>query len=200
MSFEGWGFEDLREFADGGCLCCLLLRAPLLRCRSMYLCIQADEVHVRAGGCGGAPDCGIVTLDNDDLKTFSQTGFSASINPKTYRVFEHPYRMFFVLGNISRNKISMGDEKNMSRITLKVNVFKEGDVYVALCPMLNVSSFGDDIEHAKNSLKEALEAFLEECEAMGTLEAVLEETGFVKKKTMWLPEEPIMEEMIALSC
>jgi len=88
----------------------------------------------------------------------------------------------------------------MSSITLKVNVFKEGDVYVALCPMLNVSSFGDDIEHAKSSLKEALEAFLEECEAMGTLEAVLEETGFIKKKTTWVPEEPIMEEKITLFC
>ena len=88
----------------------------------------------------------------------------------------------------------------MSSITLKVNVFKEGDVYVALCPVLNVSSFGDDIEHAKSSLKEALEAFLEECEAMGTLEAVLEETGFVKKKTMWVSEEPIMKAKIALSC
>jgi predicted RNase H-like HicB family nuclease len=94
----------------------------------------------------------------------------------------------------------MGGEKNMSSITLKVNVFKEGDVYVALCPMLNVSSFGDDIEHAKRSLKEALEAFLEECEAMGTLEEVLEETGFVKKKTTWVSEEPIMEEKIAISC
>ena len=88
----------------------------------------------------------------------------------------------------------------MSSITLKVNVFKEGGVYVALCPMLNVSSFGDDIEHAKRSLKEALEAFLEECEAMGTLEEVLEETGFVKKKTAWVFEEPIMEEKIAISC
>ena len=108
--------------------------------------------------------------------------------------------MFFVLENISRDKISIGDEKNMSSITLKVNVFKEGDVYVALCPLLDVSSFGDDIEHAKNSLKEALEAFLEECEAMGTLEEVLEETGFIKKKTTWVSEEPIMEAQIAISC
>jgi predicted RNase H-like HicB family nuclease len=160
--------------------------------QTKYMFVQAAVAALRIAGLS----LSTMTI----LKTFSQTGFSASINPKTYRVFEHPYRMFFVLGNISRNKISMGDEKNMSRITLKVNVFKEGDVYVALCPMLNVSSFGDDIEHAKNSLKEALEAFLEECEAMGTLEAVLEETGFVKKKTMWVPEEPIMEEMIALSC
>ena len=70
----------------------------------------------------------------------------------------------------------------MFRITMEVKVFKEEDVYVALCPELNVSSFlgGDDIESAKKSLREALEAFVEECEAMGTLEDVLEEAGFVK--------------------
>lgn len=70
----------------------------------------------------------------------------------------------------------------MPHITMKVKVFKEGDVYVALCPELNVSSFGDDIKSAKRSLREAIEAFLEECEVMGTLEEVLEEAGFVKKK------------------
>lgn len=88
----------------------------------------------------------------------------------------------------------------MPRITLEVKVFKEGDVYVALCPELNVSSFGDDIERAKESLREALEAFLEECEVMGTLEDVLEEAGFVKEKDLWTPEEPVLKEKIALSC
>jgi predicted RNase H-like HicB family nuclease len=83
---------------------------------------------------------------------------------------------------------------------LKIKVFKEGDVYVALSPELNVSSFGDDIESAKKSLREALEAFLEECEAMGTLDEVLEEAGFVKEKDKWLLEEPVSEEKIALSC
>ncbi len=87
----------------------------------------------------------------------------------------------------------------MSRITLEVKVFKEGDVYVAVCPELNVSSFGDDVESAKDSLHEALEAFLEECEAIETLEEVLEEAGFVKEKDRWVLEEPVVEEKIALS-
>ena len=84
----------------------------------------------------------------------------------------------------------------MPTIALEVKVFKEGDVYVALCPELNVSSFGDDIENAKRSLMEALEAFLEECEAMGTLE----EAGFVKEKDRWALEEPVIEEKIAVLC
>ena len=88
----------------------------------------------------------------------------------------------------------------MSIISLEIKVFKEGDVYVALCPELNVSSFGDDIESAKESLREALEAFLEECEARGTLQEVLEDAGFVKEKESWILEEPVIKEKIALSC
>ncbi|MEW6739733.1 MAG: type II toxin-antitoxin system HicB family antitoxin [Nitrospirota bacterium] len=67
-------------------------------------------------------------------------------------------------------------------IHLKAEIFKEDDVYVALAPELNVSSFGETIDEAKASLKEAIEAFVEECEQMGTLEDVLEESGFRKVK------------------
>ena len=88
----------------------------------------------------------------------------------------------------------------MSIISLEIKVFKEGDAYVALCPELNVSSLGDDIENAKVSLREALEAFLEECEAMGTLQEVLEDAGFVKEKESWILEEPVIKEKIALPC
>ena len=65
-------------------------------------------------------------------------------------------------------------------IFVRIEVFKENDVYVALSPDLNVSSFGETIEDAKKSAREAIEAFIEECERMGTLEEVLEESGFVK--------------------
>ncbi len=59
-------------------------------------------------------------------------------------------------------------------ISVRVEILKEGDEYVALAPDLNVSSFGENIEDAKNSFREALEAFIEECREMGTLEEVLE--------------------------
>jgi len=58
-------------------------------------------------------------------------------------------------------------------ISLKIELFKENDVYVALSPELNVSSFGESIEEARKSLKEAIEAFIEECQEMGTLNDVL---------------------------
>ncbi len=40
-------------------------------------------------------------------------------------------------------------------------VEKEGDVYVALCPELDVASQGASIEQATANLKEAVELFLE---------------------------------------
>ena len=38
---------------------------------------------------------------------------------------------------------------------------KEGKVYVALCPELDVASQGDTIEEARKNIQEAVELFLE---------------------------------------
>ena len=66
----------------------------------------------------------------------------------------------------------------MRNIVFNSRIFNEGNVYVSLRPELNVSSFGDTVEEAKSSLKEAVGACVEECETMGTLEEILEEAGF----------------------
>ena len=84
-------------------------------------------------------------------------------------------------------------------ISLRVEIFKEEDTYVALSPELNVSSFGETIEDAKKSIREALEAFIEESERMGTLEAILEESGFLKVNDSWALRKPIEEEAFAFS-
>jgi predicted RNase H-like HicB family nuclease len=84
-------------------------------------------------------------------------------------------------------------------ISARISIFKEGDVYVALSPELNVSSFGDTIEDAKGSLKEAIEAFVEECQEMGTLEEVLEESGFSKINDSWKSRKPVVEEDLAFA-
>ncbi len=67
----------------------------------------------------------------------------------------------------------------LKELIYHAEIFQEDDVYVGLCPELNVSSFGEDIEDAKRSLHEAVQAFIEECEIMGTLEEVLEEAGLM---------------------
>lgn len=57
-------------------------------------------------------------------------------------------------------------------------LFEEDGQVVAVCPELNVSSYGDTPAKALDSLKEAVELFLEECQRMGTLDTVLEEAGY----------------------
>jgi predicted RNase H-like HicB family nuclease len=71
-----------------------------------------------------------------------------------------------------------GGNYSMSNFSIRIEIFKEGEEYVAFSPELNVSSFGETIEEAKLAIKEAIEAFMEECEKMGTLGDVLEEAGF----------------------
>jgi predicted RNase H-like HicB family nuclease len=87
----------------------------------------------------------------------------------------------------------------MHNLNIKVEVFREDDLYVALCPSLNVSSYGESVEEAKKSLIEAVEAFVEECVDMDTLEDVLEESGFIKINEIWQPRQAIKEENLALA-
>ena len=59
-------------------------------------------------------------------------------------------------------------------------IFKEGRVYVAYAPELDISSCGGTREKAQKNLLEATRLFLEESEKMGTLEQILEEAGYAK--------------------
>ncbi len=82
------------------------------------------------------------------------------------------------------------------KIDIRIEIFKEGDVYVALSPDLNVSSFSKTIKEAKKSINEAIKAFIEECRKMGTLEDVLEESGFSNSNDSWESREPIEVEIL----
>lgn len=72
-------------------------------------------------------------------------------------------------------------------------LFEEDDQFVALCPELNVSSYGDTPEAALEALQEVVGLFLEECQAMGTLDVILEEAGyhFDPAANKWVPRQPI---------
>ncbi len=85
------------------------------------------------------------------------------------------------------------------RIVFRAEFFREDDLFVGLAPELDVSSFGESLEEAKRSLEEAAEAFVEECEAMGTLEEVLREAGFDWEGNTWLPRVPVASELLSVS-
>jgi predicted RNase H-like HicB family nuclease len=85
------------------------------------------------------------------------------------------------------------------KIVARAEIFREGDLYVGVCPDLDVSSFGETVAEARQSLREALEAFVKACEQMGTLTEVLEEAGFAQENQHWMPRQPVAAELVAVN-
>ncbi len=82
----------------------------------------------------------------------------------------------------------------MVKLEYRSEVFEENGQFVAICPDLNVSSFDETPEAAEASLEEAVAAFLEGCEMLGTLNEVLEESGFIKAGDTWRLSEGVSSE------
>ena len=90
----------------------------------------------------------------------------------------------------------------MIHVPYTSQLFEEDGQIVALCPELNISSFGDTPEEALISLQEAVTLFLEECQQMGTLEMVLEEAGYRRESPAslrWIPRQPIEVHQLEVS-
>ena len=75
-------------------------------------------------------------------------------------------------------------------ITITTEFFRENGVIVGLAPQLNVSSHGKNLKEARASLSEAIAAFLETCEEIGTIREVLEEAGFVAQENRYAWQPP----------
>lgn len=54
----------------------------------------------------------------------------------------------------------------MAEMHFDVVIAKEGKKYSSWCPQLDIASFGDTIEEAKKNLKEAIELYLEDEDAI----------------------------------
>jgi len=86
------------------------------------------------------------------------------------------------------------EEAAVFQVPYTSQLYAEDEQYVAVCPELNVSSFGDSPADALAALKEAVTLFLEECQRMDTLLLVLEEAGYQcdsTKPNQWIHREPI---------
>ena len=68
-------------------------------------------------------------------------------------------------------------------IRFTTQIFKDGRSFVAHTPELDVSSCGGTKARAAKNLKEAVRLFLEEAAKMGTLDQILEEAGYSKRKS-----------------
>ncbi|RWZ88344.1 MULTISPECIES: hypothetical protein [unclassified Hydrotalea] len=77
-----------------------------------------------------------------------------------------------------KNYIKTDGFDNVIELQLNVLVLQQGDYYVAYCPSLNLSSYGDTIDDAKVGFDEVMEAYLEECKENGTLHDDLVKNGW----------------------
>ncbi len=59
--------------------------------------------------------------------------------------------------------------------TFTAVIQKEDNMYVALCPELDIASQGETIQDARNNLREAIELFLEEADPKEIQERTHEE-------------------------
>ena len=66
----------------------------------------------------------------------------------------------------------------MKHLVVTEEIWKEGNMYTAYCPELDVVSCGKDIEEAQKNLLEVIEIQLEEAAKLGTLRIFLENAGF----------------------
>ena len=84
----------------------------------------------------------------------------------------------------------------MDRIIYQIEESPTGKAYLAFCPELVISGFGDTPEAARESLKREVSAYLEDCEELGILDEVLIEAGFYDNDEVWMssqvvpPKEP----------
>ena len=65
-------------------------------------------------------------------------------------------------------------EAMMKNVVVTEEIWKEGNMYTAYCPELDVASCGRDIEEARKNLIEVIEIQLEETAQLGTLKTFLE--------------------------
>ena len=70
-------------------------------------------------------------------------------------------------------------------IDYTVNVWREGDQFVAHAMPLDVASSGTDPDAARRAVDEAVRAFVASCANAGTLDQVLEEAGYERHGGRW---------------
>lgn len=81
---------------------------------------------------------------------------------------------------------------------LPISIFKEGNFFIAYCPVLDLTTSGKSFEEVRKRIQEAIEIFFEELISRGTLEDVLKDLGWRKVKNRWQPPILIAQDYVTL--
>jgi len=80
----------------------------------------------------------------------------------------------------------------MKQMITTVEIWKEGGMFTAYCPELDVASCGHTQEGAKKNLGEVIVIQLEETARLGTLKDFLTEAGYVLENEVLETEKKIV--------
>jgi predicted RNase H-like HicB family nuclease len=104
------------------------------------------------------------------------------VKNKSVRKYNSP-EPFYDRINIPRQEEDiMGKRYN---IEYTVQIWKEGNQYIAHAMPLDVMSCGPTPDDARKNLDEAVHLFLVTAAEMGTLEEILEEAGYERSNGVW---------------
>ena len=101
-----------------------------------------------------------------EFRSYSYLALFIAIAPSTY---------------LTATNILVLREKYMRNLITTAEVWKEGGRSTSYCPELDIASYGHTPEEAKKNLQEVITIHLEETAKMGTLDAFLNESGYVQE-------------------
>lgn len=87
----------------------------------------------------------------------------------------------------------------MQNISFTVHIFKEGEMFVAYVPELDLSSCGSTDEEARKNIRDAVRGFLKTSASMGTLDEILEESGYRREDEKWRAPEFVSLDRFTMS-
>ena len=77
----------------------------------------------------------------------------------------------------------------MEDLGFTVRLFKEGSVFIAHAPELDISSCGDTEAEARRNIVDAVSGFVRAAKQAGTLREILEEAGYRLENGRWREPE-----------
>ena len=90
----------------------------------------------------------------------------------------------------------------MKNLVVTEEIWKEGNMYTAYCPELDVASCGRSVEEARKNLMEVIQIQLEETARLGTLKEFLEEAGYspdTSEPTLQLDKQVVAFDQLTVS-
>ncbi len=81
----------------------------------------------------------------------------------------------------------MGKIVTQVSVKLPMQVFREGNAFIAYCPALDISTSASTLPKVQEMFAELVRVFIDELINMGTLDKVLTQCGWKKVAKKWEP-------------